>query len=586
MSDELSIQQQKSATPYVLGGAIVGGGAAAGLGVKGPKWATAPAKYSSYDDILKESSDEFTKNMEGVEEDLKTKAEKARKAFNEAGTTYDNDLQKYINENTKTLPNDDELVKTMQEKERALNAKREELVKQEADKIRKAQPAAVAEPNKKPVLSEGAAEAAESMKKEIEVETERLETLQKELNARSKQLADDLYKATDRVVSLETANASKDEINAARAEVTKIENKLNSEIKGIVDEMGFSGKENQVKQAKVAKVKEIRAHIDTMVSQRSYDGYYTEVVQDLAKTRKEALKNLEVIKKDFSNLYATSNEQFGTQLERSLKAEQARLNKLTEFKSLYEKAVLDTGNKRMGRTSFFNSLTKEQAEDFNRLVGKNNRNVDDAIAKAIRNSRDKLEIIKTSSDQLNKVAGKIQELGGEGAYIKDGVLYNKSGKKVDLKVGLTSGELSVPKSKKLTALEKKLAQIEGGAKPAAAADNAVRLTEEQILEKAKANVTDDMVKAEKDALDAARKAVEKKTATLSPKTKEQLTKEFVEKNGTKDDVVKKAAENFKDDLKKLYEGKINNKKLAGIIAGGVVIGALAGLMLKPKNKNA
>ena len=95
-----------------------------------------------------------------------------------------------------------------------------------------------------------------------------------------------------------------------------------------------------------------------------------------------------------------------------------------------------------------------------------------------------------------------------------------------------------------------------------------------------------MVKAEKDALDAARKAVEEKTATLSPKTKEQLTKEFVEKNGTKDDVVKKAAENFKDDLKKLYEGKVNNKKLAGIIAGGVVIGALAGLMLKPKNKNA
>ena len=111
------------------------------------------------------------------------------------------------------------------------------------------------------------------------------------------------------------------------------------------------------------------------------------------------------------------------------------------------------------------------------------------------------------------------------------------------------------------------------------------MTEEQILEKAKANITDDMVKAEKEALEAAKKAVEEKTATLSPKTKERLTKEFIEKNGSKDDFIKKAADSFKDDLKKLYEGKVSNGKLAAIIASGVVVGALVGSILKPK-KNA
>ena len=39
----------------------------------------------------------------------------------------------------------------------------------------------------------------------------------------------------------------------------------------------------------------------------------------------------------------------------------------------------------------------------------------------------------------------------------------------------------------------------------------------------------------------------------------------------------------KDDLKKLYEGKINNKKLAAIIAGGIVAGLAVGALIKPKH---
>ena len=608
MSDELSIQQQKSGTPYVLGGAVVGGAAGYGMGVHGPKWATAPAKYSSYDDILKESADEFSKSMDGVEEDLKTKAENARKAFNEAGSKYDQDLQKYINENSKVLPADDELVKTMKEKEQALSAKREELIKQEADKLRKAQPAAADAP--KPVLSERAADAAEKVKKEITAETKRLETITKSLNDASKAAADDLYKALDNLETLKASKAPSADIKAAQAEITKMEKALNEAITKVVDGYDFSGTKSEVKKAKAAKVKEIRAYIDDIIAERTHNESVHKVnIAGLADSRKKALENLDsVLGKDFSKAYTTNKEQFGKQLERNIKAENMRLNKLNEFKALYEKAVTETGNKtkvieevkslfglvtKTTKTTevtsifdeFAKSLTESQADDFLRLVG---GDLDDkAITDAINKSKEKIKVMETSSQELNRVAAEIQKLGGEGAYIKKGVLYSKTGKKVEFttnQIQLTSGELSVPKSKKLSALEKQLAKIEGGAKPAAAGD-VVRMTEEQILEKAKANITDDMVKAEKEALEAAKKAVEEKTATLSPKTKEQLTKEFIEKNGSKDDFIKKAADSFKDDLKKLYEGKVSNGKLAAIIASGVVVGALVGSMLKPK-KNA
>ena len=607
MSDELSIQQQKSGTPYLLGGSVIGGLAGYGLGAHGPKLASSPAKYKSYEDLIQEKQDDFVKSTENVSEDLKTTAEKMRNDVAEARKTYEADLHKYIGENTKELPADDELVKKMQEAEKALNTKREQLINLEADKLRKAQPAAADAP--KPVLSERAADAAEKVKKEITAETKRLETITKSLNDASKAAADDLYKALDNLETLKASKAPSADIKAAQAEITKMEKALNEAITKVVDGYDFSGTKSEVKKAKAAKVKEIRSYIDDIIAERTHNESVHKVnIAGLADSRKKALENLDsVLGKDFSKAYTTNKEQFGKQLERNIKAENMRLNKLNEFKALYEKAVKETGNKtkvieevkslfglvtKTTKTTevtsifdeFAKSLTESQADDFLRLVG---GDLDDkAITDAINKSKDKIKVMETSSQELNRVAAEIQKLGGEGAYINKGVLYSKTGKKVEFttnQIQLTSGELSVPKSKKLSALEKQLAKIEGGAKPAAAADNAVRLTEEQILEKAKANVTDDMVKAEKEALEAAKKAVEEKAATLSPKSREQLTKEFVEKNGTVDDAIKKAAEKYKDDLKKLYEGKINNKKLAAIIAGGIVAGLAVGALIKPKH---
>ena len=103
MSDELTIQpqvQQKSnAVPYAAGGAIIGGlaGALSPVGVTKPK-------YSSYEDILKESEDTFKSQIEkggdakGVWEAAKEHAEKVKNAEAE----YDKKVQE-IKDANKTV---------------------------------------------------------------------------------------------------------------------------------------------------------------------------------------------------------------------------------------------------------------------------------------------------------------------------------------------------------------------------------------------------------------------------------------------------------------------------------------------------
>lgn len=117
MSDELTIQpqvQQKSnAVPYAAGGAIVGGlaGALSPVGVTKPK-------YSSYEDILKESEDTFKKGIEdggdakGVWEAAKEHAEKVKNAEAE----YDKKVQEIKDANKTaagTLPETEQAAKDL-----------------------------------------------------------------------------------------------------------------------------------------------------------------------------------------------------------------------------------------------------------------------------------------------------------------------------------------------------------------------------------------------------------------------------------------------------------------------------------------
>lgn len=85
----MRIQQRPSALPYVgVGGAL---GAAGGYGLTKldavKKYISEPAKYSSFEDIIKEADDKFTKALNEAEGEEKTWMEKAKEGRKIASNT-------------------------------------------------------------------------------------------------------------------------------------------------------------------------------------------------------------------------------------------------------------------------------------------------------------------------------------------------------------------------------------------------------------------------------------------------------------------------------------------------------------------
>ena len=138
MSDELAIQQQKqgSATPYALGGAVVGGlaGAFSPVGVTKPK-------YSSYEDILKESEDTFNREISkgGDNKGFWETAKSHANAVQNAEKEYESQVAK-IREESKSavgqLPADNEAAKNLKTAEenyaKALEAEKTKLANRKA----------------------------------------------------------------------------------------------------------------------------------------------------------------------------------------------------------------------------------------------------------------------------------------------------------------------------------------------------------------------------------------------------------------------------------------------------------------------
>lgn len=136
MSDELAIQQQKqgSATPYALGGAVVGGlaGAFSPVGVTKPK-------YSSYEDILKESEDTFNREISkgGDNKGFWETAKSHANAVQNAEKEYESQVAK-IREQSKSavgqLPADNKAAQELKAAEeaytKAIEAKKAELATQ------------------------------------------------------------------------------------------------------------------------------------------------------------------------------------------------------------------------------------------------------------------------------------------------------------------------------------------------------------------------------------------------------------------------------------------------------------------------
>lgn len=145
MTDELSIQQQRpSALPYLgVGGAV--GGAAGYFGLPKiesvKKWITEPAKYGSFDDIIKESEDSFVKTAKEVIGDSEKDWKAIYSQIKNAGEKWDGDLATFIKDNAgktdlELLPKDHELIKNYTEKK---SAKLNELIKDFVEKQGKTQ---------------------------------------------------------------------------------------------------------------------------------------------------------------------------------------------------------------------------------------------------------------------------------------------------------------------------------------------------------------------------------------------------------------------------------------------------------------
>ncbi len=142
MADDLTIQgvnpqvQKKDNTlPYAIGGAVVGG-AAGGL----TGYYTTKPKYASFDDILKDSEDTFKKSVGEVTDDASIidKAVAARKAGADAAANWDAEFEKAKAANAAgTAPIEESLVTAQNEAEKAYNTKKETLINQKVEELKK-----------------------------------------------------------------------------------------------------------------------------------------------------------------------------------------------------------------------------------------------------------------------------------------------------------------------------------------------------------------------------------------------------------------------------------------------------------------
>lgn len=242
-----------------------------------------------------------------------------------------------------------------------------------------------------------------------------------------------------------------------------------------------------------------------------------------------------------------------------------------------------------------NKVTDETINEARKIGLKNVQQEITTIKKSLPKFEQSVQEQATARRTVEAFEKHLKQLNAEGAKveIKNGkpVITKKDGQVVnileEMKQRLNKAvlELKVPTEgdQTLAKLEEAVANAEKDLiKPGAG------LTDEQLAEKARKSITDDMLKTEKEALDKAKKAVEEakaKAPKVEPKTDEEILKAVEEKLGKRDKVVNEALEKGKDDLKVALERKVSNKKLAAWLAGGAVVLGGLGYLLAPKNKN-
>lgn len=621
MTDDFAVQQQRpSAAPYVItGGALGGVGAWAG-DKWGMKWAQAPGKYSSYQDLLNEADDKFTSSMEGVADDVKADAKTAREKFQNAGKTWDEELAKFKEANkaggTPELPADSDEMKKLADAEKALNDKRAELEKAEADKIRKGN---VATPVVTTTKAGDPKKALEAMEKSLKVKLAAHKTANQDLNTKIQDLARRRYevlanqagdgtytkvgnkgiKTVDAIAQLDkelsdyVSKLSGLTEGAKKRLIADSNGAIQNIITGFeysnakVPEFGFIGaKENAEKALNALNIPNSSKDIIEKYIANPGDAHNAARVDQLIKAEKQRLTKVEKLQKLYTEFAKTAKPEETTKVTQEITG---RIGGAKKFRGInFTATITEASEPAKKLIKFIDTLDKADKAVLERLIGKGDL-TPEIFEEKVKELKGNISSLESSKKTLATIQESIEKAAGKGGYIKGGKLYNAEGKVVDAKMELPKSmttTVELPKGKGLVNFEKKVeAAKNGGAKPATQA--AATLTEEQIKDKASKAVTNDMLKAEKDAVETAQKAVEEARGKLPKnpqKTAEELEAAFAKtKNvANKEDFVNKAAEEYKSKLETLFKGKVHYGKLAAILAGGVALGAGIGLMFKPK----
>lgn len=575
MTDEMNIQQRPSALPYAgIGGAL---GAVGGYGLSKidavKKYVSEPAKYSSYEDLIKEKDDTFTKALneaEGEEKELMEKAKTAREAGTKAAEKWENDKKAFLEKNKSgeapTLPSNHEA-------QQAYDAKRKELIEKEAERLENAQPKGGREVPQSRIL---------------------------------KGKAEKIYRATTPA-----------EAKAAEAELDKV-------IDSLVEKYQYKGTKEEIKVAKEAMKKELKAHTQEMVAMMDINRIapsQPKIVQNYVSKKAELAKLEAGITNSIESLSKTTgidmkgyvngdkiDSMFDNRLRSITNREKNMIDTLKVLKHEYTNAskpdklnfwerlnVFLTGEIPEGigedpKTKLIKKLDSKQKAQLEKLL-KNGELSEQLFDDAIKTHETKINDIKKAVDTIFENQEKINGKKGlkksiakdlakirttykdAGAYIdKEGILRKADGTAIIEKTPIKSPSgIKLPKG---------VTVPEGGVKLKRTVKT---MTKEEFAEQATKNIdanAGELLKAEQDAINKAREALPKNPE----KSVEQLTKEFIEKNGTKEEAIKKAQDGLKDDLKKLFEGKTKAGKLALLALGTAALGSLVGLAFRPSAK--
>ena len=570
MSDELTIQpqvqqKQSSPMPYVVGGAL-GGGLVGGA----TAYYTTKPKYASHEDIIKDSKDNFEKAAKEVisEEAEQTKAINAYQAGVDAGNKWENDKKAFVEANKEgavpELASDHELMKKKAEIENSI--------------------------------------------KTIEGNTTASKTVTKEPMALLRSRLKELKKADNALQELQANNASKEEINNARNAVKAAEAKYDSAVDEVVKNTKFkdtkviNGVEVKVTDAEVEKMKEaykkelkgyqaeymaawdkfsvkhpvssyVKAQTQLAAEQKTVSDAIAEIEKasgyklkaDINNKKKYAkeidvLRNIESKKadvlRDMLNKYNVASKSGAAPV--SLK-ELLRQYLIQKMGGTVEPKVLEDEVKK-----YVDGLSEKELKLLNgKEVTKEN------LEQAIKESEARLETIKnadsritharTNIDNYNKIIANetknARNKYGKAAYFNENGEICVKGKPVE-----KAPQFKAPELKTSAELPKEVTyQTKGSG------------VDTKALNEAKAQLADVEGK-----ITEARNALPKPAGM----SEEDAIKKFIEKNGTKEEAMKKA---FGEDVKALLEKKIPNKKLAAYIGGGAAILAALGYMIAPKH---